>query len=271
MVLVTVTVCQNYAMLVSAAPGALLWPAAMLVWGPGYRSSEHKHHCVQLVMALKGKLRARSGPRRKWIQCGAILVKPDAPHEVEAVDMNVLLAFVESESNLGAVLLAKLGSDLSIVPDSTVAQWRRSLGNPKRLDARRVEVWVQQRLLLGRRMPRLHPGVRKALQTMREEIGTGGDFSLSRMAQVAGLSPSRFMHVFTEAVGVPLRPYILWLRLQRACGELMRGASTIAAAQQAGFADGAHLTRTVRRMLGMTPREIIQRRPKVRAAFATPH
>jgi AraC-like DNA-binding protein len=91
------------------------------------------------------------------------------------------------------------------------------------------------------------------------------------MAKVAGLSPSRFMHVFTEAVGVPLRPYILWLRLQRACGALMRGASIIAAAQRSGFADAAHLTRTVRRMLGMTPGEIVQRRAQVRAAFATPH
>ena len=258
-------------MLVSAAPGALLWPAAMLVWGPGYRSSKHKHHCVQLVMALKGKLRVRSGPRRKWTKCGAILVKPDAPHEVEAVDVDVLLAFVESESNLGAALLAKLQSDLSIVPDSTVAQWRRYLGDPERLDAHRVEAWVRQNLLLGRRMPRLHPGVRKALQTLREEIGTVDDFSLSRIAEVAGLSPSRFMHVFTEGVGVPLRPYILWLRLQRACGALMCGASAIAAAQRSGFADSAHLTRTVRRMLGMTPREIVQRRTHVRAAFATPH
>lgn len=43
---------QNHSMLISAAPGALLWPAAMIVWGPGYVSSGHKHHCVQLVMAM---------------------------------------------------------------------------------------------------------------------------------------------------------------------------------------------------------------------------
>jgi hypothetical protein len=72
--LVTLAVCQNSLMLVSAAPNALLWPAAMLVWGPGYRSSKHQHHCVQLVMALKGELLVRSGPRRKWTKCRAILV-----------------------------------------------------------------------------------------------------------------------------------------------------------------------------------------------------
>jgi AraC-like DNA-binding protein len=219
-------------------------------------------------MALEGELRART-TRRKWMKCGAILVKPDMPHEVEAVNVRVLLAFVEAESNLGAALLGNLQSKLTVLPEDTVTEWRRYLGQPEMLNPRRVEAWVRQHLLSGKRMPHLHPGVRKVLRTIQEEIGSREDFSLSRMAQIAGLSNSRFMHVFTVAVGVPLRRYILWLRLQRACGELMRGASIIAAAQRSGFADAAHLTRTVRRMLGMTPGEIVQRRTAVRAAFAS--
>jgi AraC-like DNA-binding protein len=77
------------------------------------------------------------------------------------------------------------------------------------------------------------------------------------------------MHVFTASVGVPLRPYILWLRLQVACGEMMRGASIAGAAQRAGFSDAAHLNRTLRRMMGMTPGELMHRRAATRAAFAS--
>lgn len=90
-------------MLISAAPGALLWPAAMIVWGPGYVSSGHAHHCVQLVMALRGRLRIRREAGDKWVDCGAALVRPDAKHEVEARNRTVLIAFVEAESELGAV------------------------------------------------------------------------------------------------------------------------------------------------------------------------
>jgi AraC-like DNA-binding protein len=104
---------------------------------------------------------------------------------------------------------------------------------------------------------------------MRDEIGTKDQFSLERAAQIAGLSASRFMHVFTESVGVPLRPYILWLRLQMACGEMMNGASIAGAAQRAGFSDAAHLNRTLRRMLGMTPGELIQRRAATGSAFVS--
>jgi AraC-like DNA-binding protein len=67
------------------------------------------------------------------------------------------------------------------------------------------------------------------------------------------------MHAFTESVGTPLRPYILWLRLQLASSEPVAGTDITEIAQRAGFSDGAHLTRTLRRMLGTTPSEIAQR------------
>jgi AraC-like DNA-binding protein len=76
------------------------------------------------------------------------------------------------------------------------------------------------------------------------------------LAGIAALSPSRFMHAFTESIGVPVRPYILWLRLQRAACDLMNGATVTNAAHRAGFSDAAHLTRTVRRMLGATPSDL---------------
>lgn len=61
-------------------------------------------------------------------------------------------------------------------------------------------------------------------------------------------------------MGVPIRPYILWLRLQRASYELMNGATATETAHIAGFSDAAHLTRTFRRMLGTTPKDLIRRK-----------
>jgi len=251
-------------MLVTAAPGALLWPAALVVWGPGYSSSAHRHHCVQLVMALRGKLRVRAGRGWRWVTCEAVLVRPDAPHEVEAGDASVLIGFVEPESELGAALLKRLTRAIMPVEPSRVARWRASLGDPATLAAAGVESWVRTELLQDRHPAPIHPRVKRVLRFLRAELGNVDDHSLDRLAAVAGLSPSRFMHVFTESVGVALRPYILWLRLQRGLGELMAGATVAQAAHAAGFSDGAHLSRTVRRMLGTTPAELARRKPATR-------
>jgi AraC-like DNA-binding protein len=254
-------------MLVSAAPGALLWPAAMIVWGPGYASSSHAHHCVQLVMALQGTLRIRAGSGERWATCGAALVRPDAKHEVEVRDTTALIAFVEPESDLGAALLERVGKDITRIPPGDVARWRAMLGELEAVDTSHVETWVRGELLRGRKAPRMHPRIKRALGHVRAQLGAEDALSLPRLAEVAGLSPSRFMHVFTESVGVPLRPYLLWLRLQRACGELVRGAGLTDAAHRTGFSDGAHMTRTFRRMLGTTPSEIVRRRQPGRATF----
>jgi hypothetical protein len=50
---------QEVGMLIHPNPGALVWPAAMIVWGPGFTTASHRHHCVQLVMAMRGSLLIR--------------------------------------------------------------------------------------------------------------------------------------------------------------------------------------------------------------------
>jgi AraC-like DNA-binding protein len=251
-------------MLIASAPGALLWPAALIVWGPGSVSAGHSHHCVQLVMALSGTLRVRGVSEKRWRRCAAALVRPDSGHEVDARDVPVLLAFVEPESELGAALVEKIEADVACVPDAEVARWRSAVGADAAMDPAKVERWVRSDLLKEQRPTRLDPRVRRALAYLRDNLDTADELSLPALAEVAGLSPSRFMHLFTKSLGVPLRPYLLWLRLQRAAGELMKGSTITRAAHEAGFADAAHLTRTFRRMLGTTPSEIAARKTENR-------
>src|SRR4029434_5131303 len=123
--------------------------------------------------------------------------------------------------DLGAALLEKVSASINFIDETTVNAWRDDLGEVSTLTSERVEPWIRTHLLPGRQTPKIHPKVRRALQELRQELASTHKFPLDHLARVAGLSPSRFMHVFTESVGVPLRPYILWLRLQRTCSELM--------------------------------------------------
>ena len=210
------------------------------------------------MLAMRGDLLIRGRSDDPWRKCGAALVRPDAAHEVDARDTTVLIGFVDSESELGAALSERIEGGISCISETQVVRWRVALGRVP--TEARVERWVRRELLHRRRPVRIHPGVSLVLKHLREKLGISDDFSLRTLAAISGLSQSRFMHVFSESMGTPLRPYVLWLRLQRACCDLMAGASVTVAAHSAGFSDAAHLTRTFRRMLGMTPTDLALRK-----------
>ena len=209
-------------------------------------------------MALSGTLRFRQRQRQRWTACGAVLVRPDAWHEVNARGTDVLIAFVDAESELGAALAERTASEVAAIPPATVAEWRTHLGDPSSLSAARVEPWVTRTLLCDRRPPPIDYRVKRVLRALPGRLAEEAAVSLDAVAASVGLSPSRFMHLFTRSVGVPLRPYVLWLRLQCGARELALGKSVADAAHAAGFSDAAHFTRTFRRMLGATPRQILR-------------
>jgi AraC-like DNA-binding protein len=226
----------------------------MIVWGPGFRTAPHRHHCVQVLMAVHGSLLVRGGRKDAWRKSGAVLVRPDVLHEVDARGTTVLIGFISAESASGVALAEHIETGMTYVAGRQLAQWRAILG--RRPSGERVERWLASLVPEAKRAPIIHPGVRRVLTYLRHTRTTFDNLSLKALAGIANLSPSRFMHVFTESVGVPVRPYILWLRLQRAACDLMDGATVTNAAHRAGFSDGAHLTRTFRRMLGTSPSDL---------------
>jgi AraC-like DNA-binding protein len=219
-------------------------------------------------MALKDRFRIRGGPSRPWIVCEAALIKADAHHQMDASTTPMLCALVDPESELGGALFEHVTQDITPIKNATVILWRRQLGDPVSLDSARVESWFRK-LTSRHQPPRLHPGVRKVLQVIREELDDHRRLSLKRMAAIAGLSNSRLMHVFTTSVGIPPRPYILWLRFQRADGEMLMGATPTEAAHRAGFADAAHLSRMTKRMSGATTKALVTLGPVKQTWFAS--
>jgi AraC-like DNA-binding protein len=240
-------------MLIQLAPGGAVWPAAIMMWGPGYKATAHRHHCVQLLMALHGSLLVRGQHDEAWRKCGAALVRPDALHQADGRGTTVLIGFMDAEGEVGAALCDRIDGDITCLPSHQVYRWRAVLGWP--ITEASVEHWVTHHLLHRRRPVNIDARVMRVVEHLRQRVTVLGDLSLSSLAAVAGLSSSRFIHLFTESIGVPPRPYILWLRLQRASSELMHGATVSQAAHRAGFSDAAHLNRTFRRMLGSTPTE----------------
>jgi hypothetical protein len=81
-----------------------------------------------------------------------VLVRPDAWHEVNARGTDVLIAFIDAESELGTALGDLMESEVTPIPSLTIAEWRMQWGEAASLTAARVEPWVTRTLLFERRL-----------------------------------------------------------------------------------------------------------------------
>lgn len=98
------------------------------------------------------------------------------------------------------------------------------------------------------------PSVRlnRVLDFMNQNVTR--DLRRGELAQVAGMSPNYFCHLFKQTMGLTAHQYVLRMRIDRAKTYLRDPKATLAMASAAsGFADQSHLTKVFRRMVGVTP------------------
>jgi len=79
-----------------------------------------------------------------------------------------------------------------------------------------------------------------------------GAVRLADVAAEAGLSAGRFRHLFAAEIGIAFQRYVLWRRVGVGVRRLAAGEGLTGAAHAAGFADAAHLARTMKLMFGIT-------------------
>ncbi len=239
----------------------------LAILGEGSNSAGHAHHGLHLVLARAGRLRVRVGDANH--ETAGVLTPPDLPHAIDSEGQTVLLVFIDPESSAGAALSKELVGEIRLVDDD---ERDALLGDlPERPTTPELDGWTRNLLVrLGvssARPAKQHPKVRKLIALLRERP-LDRDASLDSLAAEVGLSPSRLMHAFTESIGLPLRPYLRWLRVQRAAAAIASGMPLSRAAVEAGFSDAAHMSRTFKEMFGLPPSALVARSQFIQAGHA---
>lgn len=227
------------------------------------RTGGHEHHALQIALALDGTCRFRSDPAHAWLESRGTLVRPHQRHEFEVSQAVVAQLFVEPETIPGRTLVQRVaGTGIMQVPEPQRRRMAAIL-----LRARQTEVPAEAMVAAAQEAIAVLAGpvatdqavdhrVAKAVAYIRANLAD--PIALADVATSVALSPGRFRHLFVAATGATFRAYVLWLRLNRAVEIAMAGQSWTHAAQAAGFADSAHMTRTFKRMIGMNPATLIR-------------
>jgi AraC-like DNA-binding protein len=232
-----------------------LSPTRLLYAGILGPTDMHAHHAFQIAVAAEGELTFSDGTATASGR--AAMIPPDAPHRVAAPARAVML-YIDPDDLVGRKLRR-----LEVAPDDAGAWFaagrRWSIGAFS-MPASRDEADAIERALLTALVgdsvrPRpIHPAVTKALKLIPQQLE--GDIRIAEVAQTIGLSAGRLQHLFSQEVGIPFRPYVLWLRMQRAAATIRDGASFTDAAHAAGFADSSHMNHAFKRMFGLTPSDV---------------
>jgi AraC family transcriptional regulator len=83
--------------------------------------------------------------------------------------------------------------------------------------------------------------------------------ALDELAALAQLSVPHFKVLFRETFGVPVHRYVVQRRVDRAKALLLQGKlSTSQVALETGFSHQSHMAHWMKRLLGLTPREIVK-------------
>ncbi len=237
--------------------GASLWVLGTQPGeGPYPKTKFHAHHAVQVTLSLRGWFTLET--RDQQVAGEAVAVAPDAAHALAGEGM-VAHLYVDPEGEAGRELQRTLFSGDAIVPipASRLAglpeRLRAGFESPRRSDQSLIELG---RALLAKLAPGSERDERPEARVRRMSAWAAGRLaapvSLADAAAHVGLSAGRARHLFVEETGLPFRTYLLWRRLMCATELFSAGSSLTDAAHGAGFSDSSHLSRTFRRMFGIT-------------------
>src|SRR5688572_5173254 len=235
------------------------------VFPPGFHVPRHSHqyHCIYLV--LEGSFSETQGRKdRRRERFDVVLTPIDQPHADTFHDSGGRCFFVEIPSGW-----AERVRDYSTILESNIELQSKSLSwlmmrlyrealnldsvSPLVIEGGLLEIIAAASRLSFRETARTPPAwLKTASEMLREQFAE--HLTLSEMAKSVGVHPAYLATAFRKYYACSVGGYIRRLRIEYASKEIASSDEPITnIALRAGFADHSHLSKTFKRLTGLTP------------------
>ena len=250
----------------------IIWKELSLFIGSNNTSiSSHQHPMIQLIVSINDSFLWKDA-HGNWIEKNALLVAPNHKHACNASGKEILIIGIDPESIFGQFVLNHylVAESLIDFPSSNIKNFdiNNSIRDIK--DSKWGHLYDSVKSLFKFNSAELpfknrDQRVKNVLDFITNNIDT--KITTELLMNVSFLSESRLLHLFKQEMGLPIRNYILWHRLQLAFKELSNGHSLTKVAYLTGFSDQSHLTRTFVKTIGATPSSLLKNSKFIQVSF----
>ena len=248
------------------------WHDIVIYLGDSFETSSHRHHAVQCCIALTGKLEIRWEGLEQWEECTAAVIGANVRHSMRCLNGLVCLIYLEKSSSLFKTILEYQYQNTELQKQQPallltepfpadlkrmLLDSRRSSTEPKMTDHLKTEClkffggYISSKDIAD-------PRIVKLLNLLNAQ--PRHSFSGHTLAQKINLSQSRMQHLFKQQLGLPIRRYMLWLKLRCALKLAFDGQSLTESAHSVGFSDSAHFSRVFKLTFGISPSLLLKSR-----------
>ena len=240
---------------------------AILIIGSEVQATYHSHHALQVSIALDSPFHLQwetDTAATESADFEGVVIAPDLKHSLDGEGGKQALLLIDPEHTCAQQLTKKwLGVEVvAPLPESLLAPLVKNLTTDPSSGVHGSGPANPITALLDTLLPRdtglapMDHRVRAALDYLQSQPLK--NVAASELANEVHLSESRLAHLFKQQVGIPVRRYLMWLRLMDAIECAFAGNSLTDAAAHAGFSDSAHFSRTFQAMFGVQPSLVIQ-------------
>jgi AraC-like DNA-binding protein len=237
--------------------------AGALYLGPDMKSTVHALHNYKIFIAVHGDFDLHLMGGRAFRACKAIVIAPDRPHRIISRGAMFGAFYLVPETIEGQkVSRFFAGKEVFVPPAPVLAaimpRLRMYLENGCSVqEADEISNYLFNNLTPpGEAGAALDRRITRALEHLDSRVGYR--VRLAEVAAEIALSHSRLEHLFREQVGISISRYMLWSRTRAALMLMATRKSLTEVALEVGFSDSAHLSRTFRKMIGISPSTLLR-------------
>jgi len=233
----------------TCCPTVWLWPGQALYAGPSLNLEPHSGSVWCFAVGIGGPLTVTT-PDATTHEGTNLLIPPRLTHHLTCLGSGLVSCYLEPTSTRADACQRNMLGWSGEIGVGHSSEGRLAFTPADDESACR---WLDLAAPAARTAidPRITQAARRILDDPAAAV------SSRELAVAAGLSESRFLHLFRDDLGTSLRRYRIWVKLVHAGTAIAAGANLTEAAMKAGFASPSHLADRFKTTFGLSASRLL--------------